>query len=527
MAYEIRLICLGVFLIAANCVQQASCVSFHYLQEKLLERSRQNLPADDLVMSEVKDWVSDTLGKLSNKVEFLGNEIEKAAVRQKILEHNQYLDVAENGGQGLTELERESPPYDVLCASENGYEARQYHKALWVITFSDPGEEFLAAKLRCESKIQNYILGHNERGVKIHVTSPWFTKIVASEEGRHRQYIFLFYLPSAFQDDPPTPLDPMIFFNAISPKVYAFSNSYVIGQDAGWSLQKSAITFLNQNQELFLTDQYFLADYEAPFSKYSQNSEILILMEDANLPICDGEVQAVSPAAVSYPDILQSEGSSGDSALISADMFSYEADYRATYHVVQEVTPAVLKEPSIDPYIEVLRSQHYLRKVVNGCSQQSIDETLTELFSCREPTTGGEVVADQPGDILLRVERPTTILEEDHGCGDMRIEFLLRVPDSSDMESLQENMTEGISFYLAPSMVVYATNIPDEGGSLRSLLETSIPVYVNLLERLVTDSLCLADQELYIYGSLASYPTMDKVWIPHENCWNGKRQGDK
>lgn len=48
-------------------------------------------------------------------------------------------------------------------------------------------------------------------------------------------------------------------------------------------------------------------------------------MEDANLPICDGEVQAVSHAAVSYPDILQSEGSSGDSALISADMFSYEA----------------------------------------------------------------------------------------------------------------------------------------------------------------------------------------------------------
>lgn len=88
-AYEIRLVCLGVFLIAANYFQQASCVSFHYLQEKLLERSRQNLPADDLVMSEVKDWVSDTLGKLSNKVEFLGNEIEKAAVRQKILEHNQ------------------------------------------------------------------------------------------------------------------------------------------------------------------------------------------------------------------------------------------------------------------------------------------------------------------------------------------------------------------------------------------------------------------------------------------------------
>lgn len=80
------------------------------------------------------------------------------------LTSHRYLDVAENGGQGLTELERESPPYDVLCASENGYEARQYHKALWVITFSDPGEEFLAAKLRCESKIQNYILGHNERG---------------------------------------------------------------------------------------------------------------------------------------------------------------------------------------------------------------------------------------------------------------------------------------------------------------------------------------------------------------------------
>lgn len=67
-------------------------------------------------------------------------------------------------------------------------------------------------------------------------------------------------------------------------------------------------------------------------------------------------------------------------------------------------------------------------------------DSYVSLYFKGEPTTGGEVVADQPGDILLRVERPTTILEGDHGCGDMRIEFLLRVPDSSDMESLQENM---------------------------------------------------------------------------------------
>lgn len=75
------------------------------------------------------------------------------------------------------------------------------------------------------------------------------------------------------------------------------------------------------------------------------------------------------------------------------------------------------------------------------CFLSSTAATLIFPFTFKgEPTTGGEVVADQPGDIILRVERPTTILEEDHGCGDMRIEFLLRVPDSSDMESLQENM---------------------------------------------------------------------------------------
>lgn len=488
--------------------------SFHQLRQKLLERSFQGLPADDIIMSDVKQWVTNTINRLSNRVEFIGQEIEKAVFRQTVLDHDQLLsNEVGSGNLQPSDLLRESPPYSVLCASPKGYEAREYERTLWALTFGNPGESFLAAKLRCESKMKKYVLGYNERGVKIKVTSPWLSRVSSNnEEGADRQYSFLFYLPTTMQDDPPPPEDRSIFFEYMSPKVFAFSYVNEASEDADRTLMQDVTSQLVQSQERFHTIQYYLADYEAPFYKKSTNKEILIPMDDNYVPHC-GEVQPEEVAA--FLTIPPSTGKNELSEDVDVPCIDCSKGQTTT-----EFTQTSTDSPLEPIHLQLMRSAKYLCTTTNICSAEVLDIAIMDLFlNYQSALPAMSVLSTTPQNVLLWIKR--TAVHGAETCNQVSVDVLLEIPRQANDLELPENLKGNISIKTLPSALIYTKPFGTSSRS-PSLLDTAFPEYYNLQRRLLEDSLCFAEREFFINANLESESlSSSQVWIPYSNgCWN-------
>jgi len=105
--------------------------------------------------------------------------------------------------------ERECPPIERLNISGCGFEARRVLSANWTVTFIDTSD-IRRGRKEAFWRLFKYIQGANDRGAKIAMTVPVINKWFLDDNYQVEGAQMAFYIPSAFQANPPTPTDDQV-----------------------------------------------------------------------------------------------------------------------------------------------------------------------------------------------------------------------------------------------------------------------------------------------------------------------------
>ncbi|XP_063693049.1 uncharacterized protein LOC134824952 [Bolinopsis microptera] len=105
--------------------------------------------------------------------------------------------------------EIECPVIEKLNISGCGFEARKVLSANWIVTPFDTSD-MRTGYQNAFWRLFKYISGANEQGAKIAMTAPVITQWILDEEYELEGAVMAFYIPSAFQANPPAPTDPLV-----------------------------------------------------------------------------------------------------------------------------------------------------------------------------------------------------------------------------------------------------------------------------------------------------------------------------
>ncbi|XP_051898162.1 heme-binding protein 2-like isoform X2 [Pristis pectinata] len=174
--------------------------------------------------------------------------------------------------------------YDLICANSD-YEVRHYKASKWVATnTTNFFMEF--ASYQGFKKLFQYIQGKNEEGKRIDMTAPVLLKIPESERIMEiKNYIVHFLLPAAYQENPPAPTDPDVYFIDF-PEMYVLVKSF-----GGWLLTWNSKfyssrlkTQLNKANQSFVSGYYYGAGYNSPKTLVDRHNEVWYIAEGT--PVC-------------------------------------------------------------------------------------------------------------------------------------------------------------------------------------------------------------------------------------------------
>ncbi|NXE57582.1 HEBP1 protein, partial [Casuarius casuarius] len=164
---------------------------------------------------------------------------------------------------------REPVPYVTLArldkCEEAAYEERQYPAGKWAcVTKGEPMyEQSISMSFM---KLMRYICKENSVGCYLGMTVPVLNEIHLTKEGTElaREVLTAFYLPGAFQQNPPVPMDPEIHITERAPLrvitrvFYGMTTEETILREINlfWELLGSTDTVLQET--------YIVAAYENP-----------------------------------------------------------------------------------------------------------------------------------------------------------------------------------------------------------------------------------------------------------------------
>ncbi|XP_062891730.1 heme-binding protein 2-like [Mobula hypostoma] len=169
--------------------------------------------------------------------------------------------------------------YDLICEN-SGYEVRHYNSSTWIATnVTSFFMEF--ASYEGFTKLFQYIQGKNEEGKKINMAAPVLLKIPESERIMEmKNYTVHFLLPEAYQENPPTPTDPDVYFIEF-PKMYVFVKSFG-GSLLTWNSKFYSSRLkaeLNKADQSFISDYYYGTGYNRPKMLFDQHNEVWYVAE--------------------------------------------------------------------------------------------------------------------------------------------------------------------------------------------------------------------------------------------------------
>ncbi|XP_072104238.1 heme-binding protein 2-like [Mobula birostris] len=169
--------------------------------------------------------------------------------------------------------------YDLICEN-SGYEVRHYNSSTWIATnVTSFFMEF--ASYEGFTKLFQYIQGKNEEGKKINMAAPVLLKIPESERIMEmKNYTVHFLLPEAYQENPPTPTDPDVYFIEF-PKMYVFVKSFG-GSLLTWNSKFYSSRLkaeLNKADQSFISDYYYGTGYNRPKTLFDQHNEVWYVAE--------------------------------------------------------------------------------------------------------------------------------------------------------------------------------------------------------------------------------------------------------
>nr|XP_025974298.1 heme-binding protein 1-like [Dromaius novaehollandiae] len=164
---------------------------------------------------------------------------------------------------------REPVPYVTLArldkCEEAAYEERQYPAGKWAcVTKGEPMyEQSISMSFM---KLMRYICKENSVGCYLGMTIPVLNEIHLTKEGTElaREVLTAFYLPGAFQQNPPVPMDPEIHITERAPLRVITRVFYGMTTEETILREISLFWELLGSTDTVLQETYIVAAYENP-----------------------------------------------------------------------------------------------------------------------------------------------------------------------------------------------------------------------------------------------------------------------
>ena len=160
--------------------------------------------------------------------------------------------------------------------SKEGYETRQYSPSKWVGTTST-GTSYSVEVGKTFRKLFAYIEGANREGTKVPMAVPVASKIVPLGTGQSN-FTTLFFVPFDYQASTPIPTDPTVAIVEL-PAITAYVKSFggfMHDEQVKENIEKLRLG-LDKDGLTYITDFYFVADYDSPYRLIDRHNEVWLL----------------------------------------------------------------------------------------------------------------------------------------------------------------------------------------------------------------------------------------------------------
>ncbi|KAI5068667.1 hypothetical protein GOP47_0017012, partial [Adiantum capillus-veneris] len=182
----------------------------------------------------------------------------------------------------------ETPQFTTVH-TESSFEIRLYRPMAWMTAPILHQSSFQHATLMGSHKLFQYIQGANMNFSRIPLSFPVLTGIVPhSGPFESSSFTVRFYLPTAFQDTPPTPLADLHLkaehWDSVCVAVRKFSGFVVdenIGKEASMlesSLRRSPWANATFGMSTTIEDAYTIAQYNLPFKHRARVNEVWVTL---------------------------------------------------------------------------------------------------------------------------------------------------------------------------------------------------------------------------------------------------------
>ncbi|KAI5055636.1 hypothetical protein GOP47_0029157 [Adiantum capillus-veneris] len=193
--------------------------------------------------------------------------------------------------QGLSSSTCESiecPAYEELYEADD-FSVRLYNGTVWMATSAIEDTSFYNATRVGFLKLFAYIQGANEEGVTVNMTAPVLTGVIPSDGPFCKSsFVVRFYVPTANQESPPTPI------SSLGLQVERWDAMYfAVRQFSGFATDSNVVeegaTLAESVYEAGLevattTDEsYYVAQYNSPFQISGRVNEIFLPISYSSL----------------------------------------------------------------------------------------------------------------------------------------------------------------------------------------------------------------------------------------------------
>ena len=172
--------------------------------------------------------------------------------------------------------DQDCPKYTTVSVSKEGYETRQYSPSKWVGTTST-GTSYSVEVGKAFRKLFAYIEGANREGTKVPMAVPVASKIVPLGTGQSN-FTTLFFVPFDYQASTPIPTDPTVAIVEL-PAITAYVKSFggfMHDEQVKENIEKLRLG-LDKDGLTYITDFYFVADYDSPYRLIDRHNEVWLL----------------------------------------------------------------------------------------------------------------------------------------------------------------------------------------------------------------------------------------------------------
>ncbi|XP_030592608.1 endochitinase A [Archocentrus centrarchus] len=193
---------------------------------------------------------------------------------------------------------KECLEYELVCKTDE-YEVRHYSPTLWVSTDAEAYFMGVGAAMAFRRLFQ-YITGSNEEGVTMEMTAPVLVKI--PEETMMWEpaiYTLSFLLPSAYQYNPPAPINDKLYFTEM-PDMDVYVRGY-----GGWMLSVTSRLHahllskeLTRVRASYNHSYHYGVGYDSPLKLLNRHNEVWYMAEDE--PVCS-DPREPTPAHTARP----------------------------------------------------------------------------------------------------------------------------------------------------------------------------------------------------------------------------------